>query len=373
MENAASALEEYSIAGLLGMFFDELSSLVLQYIVGMGYPEWFASLIADGVVAGIGGVLSFYPLILMVYVAFGFLEDSGLMARIAVAVDKGARRLGLSGKAVLPIMLGLGCNVPAILGTRVLEEDEERILAMLLAPIVPCQARLFVMLALITAVASNPFVQVSLVLALYLYTLILLMVLSIALRYLLLRGYRPPELLVELPPYHRPSLRVLAWHAWDRSEHFLRKAGTIILGLTLLMWALTNLGFNGLAGSPEESFAYLLGVALTPLGRLMGLGDWRVMFAFEAGFIAKEGMIEALMMATGSQNLIESVKAVIGDIPRALSFAVAAITYTPCIATLAAFYEESRKMKMTVVLVVYEIVVAVLSAILVYNALLLTY
>lgn len=369
LEELAELLEAYSIAGLLGETFNLLSVYVVEHLLAMEAPEWLASLIGEGLIVGIGGVLSFYPLILMVYIAFGFLEDSGLMARIAVSMDKLARKVGLSGKAILPVLLGLGCNVPAILGTRVLEEDEERKLAMLLAPLIPCQARLFVALAVVTALVPSPMIQAGLVLAVYGYAFLLFALLSVVFRVVLLRGYSPPELLVELPPYHRPSLRVLAWHAWDRSEHFLRKAGTIILALSIATWCLARFGPGGLAANVTDSYAYMLGSALAPLGSLIGLGDWRVMFAFEAGFVAKEGMIEALMMATGESNPVSAVRAAITGVPQAAAFIVAAMIYTPCVATLAAFYEETRNFRLTILLLAYELVGAVVSALLAFHTL----
>ena len=369
LEAQAEALEKFSLAGLLGQAFDRMADSVHGVLITAGAPEWLADLASEGIVSGVGSILSFYPLILMVYLAFGFLEDSGLMARIAVVMDKLARWMGLSGKALLPIILGFGCNVPAILGTRVLESDEERKLAMLLAPIVPCQARLFVTLAVVTALVGDPFRQALMVASVYAYSLLLFVALSSLFRFTLLRGYKPPDIIIELPPYHKPSLRVLAWHAWDRSEHFIRKASTVILALSLVMWALTRTGTGGAALSLEDSYAYLLGLALTPLGSVAGLGDWRIMFAFEAGFVAKEGMIEALMIVTGASNPIEAVRSVLRGPAEALAFTLAAAVYTPCVPTLAAFYEESRNVKLTALLVLYELALAFLSASIAYHAL----
>jgi len=369
LEAQAEALEAFSLAGLLGQVFDVLADSVRSAMASVGAPEWLADLASEGIVSGVGSILSFYPLILMVYLAFGFLEDSGLMARIAVVMDKLARKVGLSGKAVLPIILGFGCNVPAILGTRVLESDEERKLAMLLAPIVPCQARLFVTLAVVTALVRDPLRQALMVASIYAYSLLLFVALSSLFRFTMLGGYRPPDIIIELPPYHKPSLRVLAWHAWDRSEHFIKKASTVILALSLVMWALTRIGIGGLARSLEDSYAYILGLALTPLGSIAGLGDWRIAFAFEAGFVAKEGMIEALMMVTGASNPIEAVRSVLRGPAEAVAFVVAATVYTPCIPTLAAFYEESRSVKLTLLLVLYELVLALLSASVAYHVL----
>ena len=365
-EDLASFVEDNSLTGLLGMAFDVAASIAYSSLLSLGAPRWFAELVSGGVISGVGGVLSFFPLILTVYIAFGFLEDSGLFARIAVVTDRLARRVGLSGKAVLPLILGFGCNVPSILGTRVLEEERERLLAMLIDPLIPCQARLFVILVVASAVTHNYLVQALFVFSVYTVSLLLLVAVSFLLRASVLKGYEPPDLLIELPPYHRPSFRVLSWYAWDHGMHFIKKAGVVILSLSIVMWFLVNHGPGG-AAAPSGSFAYFLGLALVPLGSLAGLGDWRIMLAFEAGFVAKEGMISALMIASQSPNSLMAVSSVLSSIPQAMAFAIAAAIYTPCIPTLIAFYSESKSLKLTFFMVAYELLLAFSAAVLSYH------
>ena len=232
----AELVEEYSISGLFSEFFSLIADSLRIYLDDIGFPIWIRELIASGIIEGVGGVLGFFPLVFMVYIVYGLLEDSGLMARIAVVGDRIARKMGLSGKALIPLFLGLGCNVPAILGSRILEEDKEKLLVNLISPLVPCQARLFVLLAIISSLSISLTMQVALVLLTYLLVVVLIFILAYLFHIFIFTKYKAPELLIELPPYHSPSLRVVAWYAWERGEHFLRKAGTIILTLSCLLY-----------------------------------------------------------------------------------------------------------------------------------------
>lgn len=360
LEEVATWIEENSLSGLLGTLFSILGDVTRMFLTKLNLPSQIIDMITDGVIAGIGSILGFYPLILMVYLAFGALEDSGLLARIAVIGDRITRKIGLSGKAIIPLILGFGCNVPSIIGTRILEEDREKLLANLLAPLIPCQARLFVMIAFVTAFFPNPLHQALIIIAVYLTSFSLLILLSFLFRKILFKDYMPPELLIELPPYHRPSLRVLLWHAWDKSSHFLRKAGTIILVLSIITWFLLYCGPSGEIIHANESFAAILGNLLVPLGNLAGLGDWKIMLSFEAGFIAKEGMIESIVLATGYDNSIQAIRSLRLTFPQIISYLLIMSIYTPCIPTIAAFYQESRKAKYTLLLLAYELLVALL-------------
>ncbi len=369
LHGLASLLEESSLAGLLGAAFQAISDAIAAWLASLGTPSFIVELVADGVVTGVGSVLSFLPLIFLVFIAFSVLEDSGIMARFAVLGHGFAEKIGLTGKALLPMLLGLGCNVPAVLGTRILESDEEKLLASLLAPLIPCQARLVVILVFASAFFSNPVLQALLVASIYLYAGLLVVVLSLVFRRLLLGGYQPPEIIIELPPYHKPSLRVVWWYAWDHTVHFLKKAGTLILVLSIIVWLLTAYGPAGPVANVEESYAALLGHLLTPVTAAMGLPDWRIALAFEAGFVAKEGLVETIVLVTGIGDPVSAVRSLGLTVPQVVSFLIAMSTYTPCVATLAAFYEENRRLRYVAFLVGYELAVAFFSAVLAYHVL----
>lgn len=365
----AEIIEENSLASLLSTAFAMLGEAVRSVLEALGFSDFLVSLIVDGVIVGVGSVLSFFPLIFMVFIAFSFLEDSGLLSRFAVIGHNFANRMGLTGKALLPLLLGIGCNVPAIVGTRILESDEEKLLANMLAPLIPCQARLVVILVFAAAFFNNPVIQTLIVVFLYAYATFLFIVLSILFRKILLKKYEPPEIIIELPPYHRPSLRVMWWYAWDHSVHFLKKAGTLILALSIITWYITSYGPAGPAVNIEESYAAVLGKILLPATSLIGLPDWRIALAFETGFVAKEGLVETLVLTTGINDPVLAVRSLRLTIPQILSFLVAMDTYTPCVATLAAFYEEVRKKKYLAILIVYELLLALVSGMFIFHLL----
>lgn len=363
----ATIIEENSLASLLSNIFGIFGDVVRSFLEALGVSDFVVSLIVDGIIVGIGSVLSFFPLIFMVFIAFSFLEDSGLLSRFAVIGHNFANKMGLTGKALLPLLLGIGCNVPAIIGTRILESDEEKLLANMLAPLIPCQARLVVILMFAAAFFRNPVIQTLIVVFLYVYAAFLFIVLSRLFRKILLKKYEPPEIIIELPPYHKPSLRVMWWYAWDHSVHFLKKAGTIILALSIVLWYVTNYGPAGPAINIEESYAAMLGKLLLPVTSLIGLPDWRIALAFETGFIAKEGLVETLVLTTGIDDPVLAVRSLGLTIPQIIAFLVAMDTYTPCIPTLAAFYEEVRNKKYLVVLLVYELILALVSGMVIFH------
>ncbi|HDJ89350.1 MAG TPA: ferrous iron transporter B, partial [Thermoprotei archaeon] len=346
----AELVEEYSISGLFSEFFSLIADSLRIYLDDIGFPIWIRELIASGIIEGVGGVLGFFPLVFMVYIVYGLLEDSGLMARIAVVGDRIARKMGLSGKALIPLFLGLGCNVPAILGSRILEEDKEKLLVNLISPLVPCQARLFVLLAIISSLSISLTMQVALVLLTYLLVVVLIFILAYLFHIFIFTKYKAPELLIELPPYHSPSLRVVAWYAWERGEHFLRKAGTIILTLSIITWILTSYGLNGYTENPSESFAVFFGRMLAPILSPMGLNDWHIALAFETGFIAKESVISTLIITTNTSTIIEAMEVIGLDLSSIISMMIMMILYTPCIPTLVAFLSEVRNKRYTFLL-----------------------
>jgi len=367
LEDIATILEESSLTSILSNFFSIIGDNVASYLEAIGTPEWFISLIVDGIIGGVGAVLSFFPLILLTFIFFSFLEDTGLMSRIATSLDFVMKKVGLSGKAMMPLLLGFGCNVPAVMGTRILEEENERKLAILLAPIIPCQARLVVLLAIVSAIYSSPLTQTIVVLFVYLTILLVFLLVSSLIRLLVLGKYEPPELVIELPPYHIPSLRVISWYAWNRSKEFLKKAGTIIFLLSIILWFLLNYGPRGYGVPVEESFAALMAKSLLPIGSLIGLRDWVSNLALLSGIAAKEVVLETYVLALGIDDPIEALKAS-GLTPlSAFILLIVTMIYLPCVATLGVVYEESKSLKLTLILLVYEVAIAFLLGFTLYH------
>lgn len=364
----AESLERYTLASLLSSAVGSLSEAVSHQLHALGAPEYLVSLVADGVLGGVGVVLSFLPLLLLVFAAFGFLEDTGVMSRIAAVYHGVMRRAGLSGKALMPLLLGFGCNVPAIMGSKILDSDREKLLASLVAPLVPCQARLVVLLVLVSALPAPPTAKVFALLAVYAYSLLLVAAAAKVASRLMGRG-EEPELLLELPPYHRPSMRVIWWFAWDNMLHFLKKAGVVIFALSVAMWLLLHTGPGGYTEDASSSYARLLGEALTPLTAAIGLRQWQVALALLTGFIAKEAVVSTLVIATGAQEPVAAAASLGLGPAEIASLMLFSTLYVPCLATVSAFYSRFRSAKLTLALVLYEMAVATFSAAAVYYGL----
>jgi len=368
---AAELLEKYSLAGLLAGFFDWLASMV-KALLGGG-P--LAGLVADGVVAGVGLVVSFVPLIFMVFLLLGLLEDSGLLPRIAVGLDHVFRVFGVSGKAVFPALISLGCNVPGVMAARILDTREERAAVILATPFIPCQARLIVVLALASAAAATAMGQAVLVLEAYAIAIAVYLATILWLRRLVLRGEGPGGLVIEQPPLKKPSLRIAWWHAWSGLKHFLVRAGTVILVMSIVLWLLSHYGPAGPAATPAESYAAVIGRAVSPLiEAVWGVPPdkaWRIGLALLSGLAAKEVLLEALVMAAplGPTASLRRALAWYGFTPQQwLGLMIASILYIPCAATIATIYAETRSWKMAAVSIVYSLLVATVVGGLVYRA-----
>jgi len=324
-------------------------------------PAWITGLVADGVLGGAGTVATFLPLLLVFFVALGLLEDTGYFARAAYVMDRYMHHLGLHGKSFLPLCLGFGCNVPAVMGARVIESGSGRLLTILLAPLVPCSARLVVLSFLAAAFfgawawpVAFGFVCVNLV---------LLALAGVALSHTLFRGERLP-FIMELPLYHAPNARTIARFAWNNTWAFLRKAGSLILIFSMLLWALAYFPGPGL----EASYLARFGHSLAPLGELLGL-DWRLLVALLASFVAKENAIAALGILYGSAagtGLAATLAAQVTP-ASALSFIAATMLFIPCVATVAVMRKETGSWRWTLFGVTLLLVIALGAAALIYQ------
>lgn len=358
---AAEVLEEYSLSGLLAMLFEKLGDAIASGLGGSA-PQWMVSLMVDGVIGGVGAVLSFLPLIMVIYALLGAMEDSGLAARIAMAFNNIFTRFGVTGKAVFPYILSLGCNVPGVLSTRALEEREERIAVALSVPLVPCQARLVVIMAFASVFFKGGLEQSLAVLSIYLLAILLALIIGKAIRSILLGKKEPPEFLLEIPPMHKPSWRVVWWHTWDNSKHFVKKAGTIILALSVVSWILLSYGPGGMVSDPADSYAAALGRILAPIAELYGLPKdvaWRVAYAFENGFVAKEGVLDAIaLLYPEASSPLDAVRMLRLSAAQAYALLVAMTLYVPCLATIAVIYSETRRASYAALAIAYMIALA---------------
>lgn len=362
---AAEALESYTLSGLVSSFF----GLLAGHVEASGIPEPLASFLAEGLIPGLSLVVSFLPLILTALIALSFLEDSGIGPYAAASLHKFFQRLGLSGRAVYPVLISIGCNVPAIMASRTAPDEVERKQLMVSVPFVPCQARLLVLLAFASAYFSRDPLLATLAVALsYVAAFALLGATSLLARRAL-GSYGAPELILELPRPHMPSLKVVWWIAWDYAEHYVKRAGLIIFGLSALLWCLTRLGPGGLAASPGESYAASLGRCLAPLAGVFGLYGSRaeiVAFAALAGLVAKETAVLSIAVYTGSADPIEALSKLELTPPQALALMVFFSTYMPCLAAIATIARESDSLEMTLTSVIWSILASLSASYAVY-------
>ncbi len=353
--------------------------------IGVG-GGWFEGLVVDGILTGLGVVLSFLPLLALVFLALGILDGSGYLARAAVVADRAMRVIGLDGRAMLPLMVGFGCNVPAIEATRVLPRARQRLIAGLLVPYTSCSARLTVYLLLAAAFFPNN--AGTVVFGLYLTSLFLVAVGGLVFRRFV-GGERGPDrepLVLVLPPYQWPDLRTLGHSVRARVEGFVREAGVVIILALVAIWALAAIpvrGGHAIADVPVADSAFGVGAqAIAPVLAPLGLNDWHVTAALASGFVAKEVAVGTLAETyavdgglsdgSGPSALTARLQATLtessGGHPRAaaLAFMVFALAYTPCIATVAQM-KRSLGRKWTTIGVAQQLVVAWILGTLVFQ------
>jgi ferrous iron transport protein B len=277
----------------------------LMRALGLG-GSWVESLVVDGAVAGVGGILVFIPVLMALYLALGVLEDSGYMARAAFVMDRVMRKLGLQGKSFLPMLVGFGCTVPAMYATRTLERRRDRILTGLLVPFMSCGARLPVYVLM--AAVFFPRSRGTVVFAMYLLGIVVALVLGFVLSRTVFRSETATPLLMELPPYRLPTLRAVWRQMWRRIAAFIRDAGTIILGTSLVVWLLMAIPVAGGAFSDvevEESAFGAVSSAIAPALSPAGFGSWEATGALITGLVAKEVVISSMSQVYGVETDLE--------------------------------------------------------------------
>jgi ferrous iron transport protein B len=323
-------------------------------------PAWFAALVADGLLGGVGLVLTFLPVLAVFFLGLALLEDSGYLARSAYVMDRFMHALGLHGKSFLPLFLGFGCNVPAIMGARMIESRAGRLLTVLLAPLVPCSARLAVLAFLAPAFFGAAAFPVAL--ALVVFNLVVLALVGIALNLTLFRGQHV-AFIMELPLYHAPNPRTIGLFAWNNTWAFARRAGSLILLASMAVWALSYFP----EGVLTQSYLARLGRALAPLGALMGM-DWRMLVALIASFVAKENAVATLGILYGQdrEGLVRTLAEQVAP-ASALAFLTVTMLFIPCVATVAVLRRETGSWRWTLFDTALLLVIALAAGMLVYH------
>lgn len=345
---------------LIGNLFSWMSNMIQVYL-GPVLPHWLVRLLTDGVLAGVGTAMSFVPLIAITFTLFGLLEDVGYFARAAFVMDRWLGPLGLPGKAFISLLMGYGCNVPAIMAARTAENERGRLLTILVAPLTICSARQVVAVALIGAFFQPRFAS-WVMLGLYLASFALICLVSVILKNTVLKAEKKP-FYIELPMYRLPNWRNIATYAWHKTRGYLERAATFIAAVSALLWVLAY--FPG--GSIDHSIIGTLGHWIAPLGRPFGF-DWRLLVALIAGIAAKETTLATLgvLYHANESNIGAALTA---SIPFAsgLSFFVFSMFYIPCLATTFTVRTESGSWKWTLFSVAYTLLLAALLSLVAYR------
>jgi len=333
----------YSVGGPIQEW---LASVVVQGLADWATqalsagPSWLRGLVVDGIIGGVGTVLTFFPILAVFFAGMAILEDTGYMARAAYVMDRFMHALGLHGKSFIPLFLGFGCNVPAIMGTRIIESRSSRLLTIMLAPLVPCTARLAVLTTLVPIFFPGRAGLVSW--ALTGLPLVVLAISGALINRFGLRGQQS-AFIMEMPLYHRPNAKTILLLVWQRIVAFVQKAGSVILIVSVIIWALAVFP----NGDIDSSYMAHIGRFLEPVGRLMGLG-WKPLVALLTSFVAKENAVATLGVLYGvgedSGALAQALAAGLST-ASALAFLVAEMLFVPCASTLAVIKQETGSWK----------------------------
>ena len=339
-----------------------------------------ASFICDGLIGGVGGVLVFLPQIIIMFLLLSILEDSGYLARAAFTLDIVMHKLvGLHGKAFIPMILGFGCGVPAIMATRTMDNESDRILAMMLIPFMSCTARMPIysmftvaFFAAVPVFALGPIVitqQTLVVFAMYVIGIVVALIVAAILKRTLFKGMSAP-FVMELPTYKVPSLKGVLLHTWDKTKGFLRKAGTIILGASIVIWILSNVPFGVEPGS-AESVLGMIGSAISPIFAPLGFATWQAGIAILTGLVAKEVVVSTFGTLAGvEEDDEEGMSSMIQGLFTPLSsfaFMVFTLLYIPCFAAIGTIKQETNSWKWPLIMSGITLVTAYIVSFLVYN------
>lgn len=321
------------LSDLLALGIDKLTALTDAALTAYGLNPVVQSLIIDGIFEGVGSVLSFLPVIVTLFFFLSILEDTGYMARVAFVMDKLLRRIGLSGKSIVPMLIGFGCTVPAVMATRTLPSERDRTMTILLTPFMSCSAK--IPIYGFFSAAFFPQHAALVMIALYVFGIIMGILAALVLEKTAFRG-RPVPFVMELPNYRLPSVKSVALLLWEKAKDFLERAFTVIFLATIVIWFLQSFDARlNVVESSADSLLAMIGQFLAPVFAPLGFADWRCATALISGFIAKESVVSTLEILLGTSAL-----SALFTTKSAVSFLVFTLLYTPCVAAIAAIRRE---------------------------------
>ena len=347
------------LQNLLGKGIDYLTAQMDQLLTAWSVNTVLHSLVIDGIFKGVGSVLSFLPIIVVLFLFLSLLEDSGYMARVAFVMDKPLRKIGLSGRSIVPMLVGFGCTVPGIMASRTLPSERDRKMTILLTPFMSCSAKLPIYAFF--AAAFFPKYKALVMVGLYVVGILTGILVALIIRKTLFKGEAVP-FVMELPNYRMPALKNVLQLLWEKAKDFLQRAFTVIFVATIVIWFLQSfdLHFNLTADSQNSILAVVAGL-IAPVFAPLGFGDWRISTALISGFMAKESVVSTLSVLTGSMDVIHKILTPAS----ALSLLIFCLLYTPCVAAVSSVKRELGS-KWALVVVFGQCVVAWIMAALVY-------
>ena len=348
------------LGDLMDMGIASLTDIVDNALTSYGINPVIHSLIIDGVFAGVGSVLSFLPLIVVLFFFLSVLEDSGYMARIAFVMDRPLRKLGLSGRSIVPMLIGFGCSVPAIMATRTLSSERDRRMTMALIPFMSCSAKIPIYAVFTEAFFTE--YKALVMISLYVLGIIVGIIATLISKHTIYRG-NPMPFVMELPNYRMPSPKSVLMLMWEKAKDFVQKAFTLIFAASIIIWVLRTFDTRlNIVENQENSLLALLGKLISPVFKPLGFGDWRISTAVITGLTAKEAVISTLSVLLGvSMTELSGALAGVFTAQAAVSFLTFVLLYTPCIAAIGAFRRETSALR-TLGIVIFQCAVAWVAA-----------
>ena len=354
------------LSDLLALGIDSLTALVDRALTSYGLNPVVHSLVIDGIFAGVGSVLSFLPIIVTLFFFLSILEDTGYMARIAFVMDKLLRKIGLSGRSIVPMLIGFGCTVPAVMATRTLSSDRDRKMTIMLTPFMSCSAKIPIY-AVFSAAFFPGYAAVAMI-VLYLSGILVGIIAALIMKKTAFRG-EPVPFVMELPNYRFPSPKSVGLLLWDKAKDFLQRAFTIIFVATIIIWFLQTFDAHlNVVTDNADSLLAGLGRLIAPILVPLGTGDWRIATALISGFTAKEAVVSTLgvLLGTGTGDLAPALSQMFTPLT-ACAFLAFTLLYTPCVAAVATIKNELGSKLKTLGVVFMQCAIAWLVGTLVYQ------
>ena len=358
------------IKGYFELFLELFSNKVLYIFEQLGLGQAMTSLIVDGIISGVGGVLTFLPNIFILFLCLAILEDSGYMARASYIMNGIMEKLGLSGKACIPMILGFGCSVPAVMSTRTLKSEKDRKKTIMLIPCMSCSAKIPIYVLFSGMFFGEYATLVSL--SMYLIGIFIAIIIGMITKKIY-KKQQKEKLIIELPEYKIPDVTTVRKYVWDKIKDYLEKAGTIIFVASIILWGILNIGPTGFVENAEESFGAMIGRVLIPILKPAGLGYWQIAVALISGISAKEVVVSSINVLYGveiaskSTELYTALNSTGFGPLNAICLMIFCLLYVPCIATMATIKSETKSNSFTIKLILFQMILAWIVTTIVYQ------